>query len=429
MKLLVSFSIAATIRFFVMISKYSKWIQDRVEVSTPLNSWKRVQEGVHLFTTDVNPYHGDLYHESPIVLFGTSYLLKNCDHFIIYIFILLDLLTGILLYFASKVFIREMYQRQQSIIDTYAKKTEDLHIQSDDEHSLPFYIALTYLFNPFTIMNCVGQTTTVWSNFLLALMLFALSKRLKFLTCLSLALEVQMNIYPFVLIIPIAIYLAKFNEKNKFLDIFVTISTFLGAFIGLNYTGFVIVGDWSFIDSTYGFIINYRDLQPNIGLFWYFFTEMFDHFRTLFLYTFQMNATILYLLPLTMKLRNEPIMLATMFISIAAIFRSYPCVGDVGFYLALMPMWKCVSKFMAHNFIVGTTMLVTTILAPTVWHLWIYSNSANANFYFGVTLIFATAQIFLITDLFFAFIKREFCLKHGLDIKIDGKDAKMGLEH
>jgi GPI-anchor transamidase subunit U len=83
---------------------------------------------------------------------------------------------------------------------------------------------------------------------------------------------------------------------------------------------------------------------------------------------------------------------------------------------------------MSHNFIVGATFLVTSVLAPTVWHLWIYSNSANANFYFGVTLIFCTAQIFLITDLFFAFIKREFCLKFGLKLKIDGKEAKMALE-
>lgn len=48
---------------------------------------------------------------------------------------------------------------------------------------------------------------------------------------------------------------------------------------------------------------------------------------------------------------------------------------------------------MKNNFIVGATMLVTSVLAPTVWHLWIYNNSANANFYFGVTLIFCTAQV------------------------------------
>lgn len=83
---------------------------------------------------------------------------------------------------------------------------------------------------------------------------------------------------------------------------------------------------------------------------------------------------------------------------------------------------------MSHNFIVGATFLVTSVLAPVVWHLWIYSASANANFYFGVTLVFATAQIFLITDLFFANIKRNFCLQHGMTFELDGNEAKMALE-
>jgi hypothetical protein len=71
---------------------------------------------------------------------------------------------------------------------------------------------------------------------------------------------------------------------------------------------------------------------------------MFDHFRTLFLYTFQINATILYLFPLSLKLQHQPIMLATILTALTAIFRSYPCVGDIGFYMALLPIWKNCSK-------------------------------------------------------------------------------------
>lgn len=90
----------------------------------------------------------------------------------------------------------------------------------------------------------------------------------------------------------------------------------------------------------YYFRLYHRDLQPNIGLFWYFFTEMFEHFRPLFLFSFQMNATVLYLVPLTIKLHKQPIFLATILIALTAIFRSYPCVGDIAFYMALFPIWK-----------------------------------------------------------------------------------------
>ena len=44
------------------------------------------------------------------------------------------------------------------------------------------------------------------------------------------------------------------------------------------------------------------DLTPNIGLFWYFFIEIFEHFRVFFLSTFQLHV-FLYVLPLAVKLR------------------------------------------------------------------------------------------------------------------------------
>lgn len=36
--------------------------------------------------------------------------------------------------------------------------------------------------------------------------------------------------------------------------------------------------------------------------------------------------------------------MATLLIALNAIFRSYPCIGDVAFYLALLPMWQHVHR-------------------------------------------------------------------------------------
>jgi GPI-anchor transamidase subunit U len=73
-------------------------------------------------------------------------------------------------------------------------------------------------------------------------------------------------------------------------------------------------------------------------------------------------------------------------------------------------------------------MLVTSVLSPILWYLWIYTGSANANFFFATTLAFATAQIFLLTDVLFAQAKYDYHLKHGTDLKIDGKEAQLVLE-
>lgn len=297
-------------------------------------------------------------------------------------------------------------------------------MQKSDLDEIPFYCALAYLFNPFSVLNCVGLTTTVWSNFLLSIMVFGLASEMKMLCLLALALETQKNFYPMILIVPIALSFSE-SSKSKVLSRSITIVIFFAMLVSIQYLSYELMGSWRFLDSTYGFIIHCRDLTPNIGLFWYFFTEMFDHFRELFLYTFQLNTTILYLLPLTFTFKDSPEFLLTILLSLITIFRSYPCIGDVAFYLALIPLWKRVASCMSHNFIVIATFLVTSILGPTVYHLWMYANSANANFYFGVTLVFCTANIFLLTDLCFAYLKIKFCLEKGVTIP---KDHRFSLE-
>lgn len=44
------------------------------------------------------------------------------------------------------------------------------------------------------------------------------------------------------------------------------------------------------------------DLTPNLGLWWYFFMEMFDHFRDFFLLTFNVHVAC-YVLPFAIKYR------------------------------------------------------------------------------------------------------------------------------
>lgn len=94
---------------------------------------------------------------------------------------------------------------------------------------------------------------------------------------------------------------------------------------------------------------------------------MFEHFRTMFLITFQMNATVLYLVPLSLKLRKEPILLATILIGLMSIFRAYPCVGDVAFYLALLPLWKRSWKCKLFCFIYLIAMFINLIFLQ-LWY-------------------------------------------------------------
>ncbi|RLO09245.1 hypothetical protein DYB28_006177, partial [Aphanomyces astaci] len=79
-------------------------------------------------------------------------------------------------------------------------------------------------------------------------------------------------------------------------------SIVVGGFVGVS---FVYMGrTWDFIRATYVWMHEYPDLTPNIGIFWYFFMELFDRFRSYFLVLLHLHP-YLYVLPLFIRLRYD----------------------------------------------------------------------------------------------------------------------------
>ncbi|XP_054278899.1 phosphatidylinositol glycan anchor biosynthesis class U protein-like [Macrosteles quadrilineatus] len=427
---ILEFLVAFLIRLWLCLSDYKQVISDRVEISTPLNSWKRVTEGVVLYEEGTDPYIGDMFHETPIALIAFHWMIHNIPRWLNIVFITCDLLSAFLLYKAAKQCMKLLMDRQTREKAGYAEEVEKLLLTEQELSSAPMYVLAAYLFNPYTILSCAAHTTTVFANLGLAVFFCSMLHGHLLVCGFSLALATLQSLYPASLIVPAALLAAQSGgaRSSASARVALLIVAFVVPLVGLLGACYHISGSWHFLHSTYGFILNIPDLRPNVGLFWYFFTEMFEHFRPLFICAFQLNASLLYVSPLALRLYKEPPLLAASLTALSAIFRSYPSIGDVGFYLALLPMWKHLFHYMQQGFVVGCFFLVTSVLAPVLWHLWIYCRSANANFYFGVTLAFATAQIFLITDILFAYIKREFALKNGLQRTIDGEEAKLILE-
>ncbi|WAR11372.1 PIGU-like protein [Mya arenaria] len=99
--------------------------------------------------------------------------------------------------------------------------------------------------------------------------------------------------------------------KDEFLTgCSVTAMTGLGLTAALFLASYFIEGSTRFLPATTGFILGVPDLTPNLGVFWYFFTEMFEHFRPFFICVFQINA-FLFTVPLAIKLKDHPIFLLT----------------------------------------------------------------------------------------------------------------------
>jgi len=386
-------------------------------VSTPLNSWSRLTEGVHLHQSGLSPYSGVIYHETPLALIVFSVFGKN-SAYTSWVFILGDLLTSFLLSKVGELVAKQRLLDQEiaSSAGLYHAESRSLLATLSTTLTIPRLLCLSYLLNPYTIASCVAMTSTVWTNLMLATFLLSLVSSNQIVACISLSLATYQSLYPAILLVPLCL---KLVQSSPNVSPTTTVMSTLGLFVTfltcLLLLSAEICGDWSFINSVYGFILTVPELTPNMGIFWYFFTEMFDHFRVFFVWTFQLNL-LLYVAPLSIKFPSHPLLLTTTMIGLIAVFKSYPSTGDVGFFLSLLPLFSHLLPFMKQTFIILCMLLATTVLAPIAWQLWIYNNSANANYYFAINLVYSTAQIFLITDLLFGQVKREFYMTHGFSI-------------
>jgi len=436
--LVCGYVISGLLRLWLLTSPaWSSALIQRVELSTPLNSWKRLIEGVTLWSNGVDPYSGAVFHETPIALAFFSTLLKYLSPLAIAgIFVVADLLAAFLLGKLARQIRGILIAEQDRDIKSYHPDAHELLLDEDSsatERDVKL-AQMTYLFHPYLIANCGAKTTTVFSNLMLITFLLATSHKKRVLACLMLAISTMQQFYPVMLIFPLCVTLVLEDVNSKRAksgtvkaDIAKTLAIFSAAFIGLNYASYVLMANsWNFIHSTHGFTLGVPELTPNIGLFWYFFTEMFEHFRLFFVWTFQLNCFI-YVLPLTVRLRGHPFLLSWSLIALTAIFKSYPCYGDVGLYLAVLPVLRHLFPYMKQVFIASNMFVAATVLGPMMYQMWIYNGSANSNYFFAINLVFGVAQILLVTDLLFAQIKRDFYLKNGFkDLQPSQDDPAKG---
>jgi len=161
-----------------------------------------------------------------------------------------------------------------------------------------------YLLHPYLVASCAAQTTTVFANFLLAAFLWTALLQNAILACFFLALATYQSFYPVMLVVPLILMTSQDNIPRTAAKILAIFATILATIYYASYL--VMGGSWTFLESTVGFILSVPELTPNMGLFWYFFTEMFEHFRVFFVCTFQINCFV-YVYPLAARFKNQVI--------------------------------------------------------------------------------------------------------------------------
>ncbi|GAV68913.1 PIG-U domain-containing protein [Cephalotus follicularis] len=426
-------------------------LSSRPEVSTPLTSIRRLAEGYWLKQSSMSPYAGSMYHGSPLLLSVIGPLTVKSiegqpDHLLCsLVFVIADIISAVLLRATGQSLQTAYIHSLKSLeLVTLAKSSEIL--SSGD------IAALVYLWNPFTIVSCVGLSTSPIENLAIILALYGACTRKVPLAAFGWVMATHLSLYPAILIIPIILILGygsdgpprklflqsryskvkvnSSNDKSCKQDELANQSNMPINFSWSHIVPFIFwTSVWSvyvlilcgisvkqhgglleMFKSTFGFILTVEDLSPNIGVLWYFFAEVFDFFRSFFLIVFHVNILFM-LLPLAIRLNHRPCFLAFVYIAISSILKSYPSVGDSALYLGLFGLFVNELADVQFSFFLFCGYVGVSLLSPVMHNLWIWRGTGNANFYFATAMAYACFQIILVVESVSAMLKHDRMLR------------------
>ncbi|XP_051118992.1 uncharacterized protein LOC127243152 isoform X1 [Andrographis paniculata] len=428
----------ASVIFRLILSYFSKNLNlsTRPEVSTPITSLRRLAEGYWLKHLSMSPYSGSMYHGSPLLLSILGPLTdKKIDGQLSY---LLCSLVSVIADFTSAILIRAT---GHNLVTAQSRNLKALGLNKlfQDIEILPSgdIAALVYLWNPFTVISCLGYNTSPVENLFIILSIYGASSGKIPLAAFGWVIASHLSLYPLILVIPVVFLIgcgldappktlcvqsklkgekgrsADHGESKSLTDKLTKDSSiswkrvilfFLWASLWASYLLILCAvsmkdhgGLGEMFKRTYGFILTVKDLSPNIGVLWYFFAEVFDFFRNFFLIVFHVNIMFM-ILPLAIRLSHRPCFLAFVYLAISAVLKSYPSIGDSALYLSLLMLFVNELSEMQFSFFLFCGYVGVSLLSPIMHNLWIWRGTGNANFYFATAIAYTCFQIILVVE-------------------------------
>ncbi|CAH0486787.1 unnamed protein product [Peronospora farinosa] len=406
--------------FLFAIPSLHETLSSRPELVTPVSSFYRLEEGVFLYHTTDSPYSGDVYHQPPL-LFALLYPVLQfvplaLQYFIrCAVFISVDLL--LVMGFARlcarnlkleegrhfKIHGREIWLSQVPVSPLFQPKT------------LPTTAAFIALMNPFSLASSVAMSTVSFTHLAVLYSLVFASEGAVAASMMCVAVGSYLSVYPFFLMLPIMLLLCSAKTDtttdNKASGVTATLGlkclVSFGLWLGLLfYLSWSFTGDWTFLEETYVWVAKFSDLTPNIGIFWYFFMEVFDRFIPYFLFVMHLHPVI-YVVPIYLRLAHRPQAYACALIGTFSLFQAYPSFGDFGFFLSMLALHPKTIMTIENRFVYVIGLGAATCMLPVMWFLWLFPASGNANFFYNQTLVYQIFSSQIITAFVGATMKRD----------------------
>ncbi|KAI0689071.1 GPI transamidase subunit PIG-U [Cytidiella melzeri] len=375
------------------------------QLSSPLTSYARLKEGIYLFSHGIDPYSGGLFRHSPLLLSAFTTLLPLND------------VGSKLLWTACDA------AAAWSLVKIWRSRQR---VQKSSRDGL---IAALYLLNPYLLLPSLALSTSSLENAaLLAAVAFACERRIS-ASILLLAVSTHLSLSSILYVLPVFLLMISspvsdlasprpFNLDLR--GILRQILPLVGEFI--TYTTVLLFastlvcgGSWAWMEKTWGAFFLLPDLTPNPGLWWYFFTEMFDHFRPFFLMVFSFHLLI-YVLPICIKFQHDTLYAIFLIAGVLATFKPYPTLSDPGLFLSMWALFPETYSYLRNPIVTTLIHLHASLLLPLFNHLWLATGTGNANFFYASTLVFGMANGAGLLDAVWAGLACAIPVKEGWEV-------------
>ncbi|RLV90494.1 GPI transamidase component GAB1 [Spathaspora sp. JA1] len=413
-KLTQVFVIGGLIRFLIpsLVPSVTQVLGSTVELSTPINSYKSLQEAFYYLQQGIGLYDGGVNHHPPLLVIILSLFQTLPFKEIIFN----------LIYTLADLFIAWKLIQINRWYNFYSSKRYNLKNErfSDD------IIASFYLFNPLIVLTNLAHSTIIFTwVFIIESIYQVIFTQNVPRSMISLGIASYLSFNPIFLLPPIIAF-AHTMTPTDIHKVYIQGFAIFFATIGLLImSSYVCTSSWDFLDQCYLTIILLKKITPNVGLWWYIFTEMFEFFTPFYLGLFNIYSFV-YVLPITIRLfqfrSNKK--LGDSFLAIILVYiwlsftKSYPTIGDLGFGLSILPIFKItIFPYCKYNYIIGLTLIISLLLFPIFYYCWIVLGNGNSNFFYSISLIWGVVHILLLMDLLWGKLIYDYGLENNIEEK------------
>ncbi|KAG7855015.1 hypothetical protein KL939_004764 [Ogataea angusta] len=368
-----------------LLPQITSILDKSVLFSTPISSFRSLQEGIFLLTSDIDPYNGEVVHFPPLLLV----LFSQLTH-LNAVFAALDTLIGFLL----------------------------VQINKNTKYSTKFssgVVATFYAFNPLAILSTLSKSTTVINNLTLILFFhFTLQNKFR-ASIVTLAISTYLTYYNWYFAVPLMFSIYQSTHSQQ--AVVRSLILYIASISALLYSSYILTNNsLRFLYLNYASIVLFKKIVPNIGLWWYFFTEIFDFFSSFYLSVFNIYSFI-FVVPLATRFRNDLLFASWILVGFVNFAKAYPTVTDLNLFYSMLIIFKVYYKKLKFSpFLSYLGVILILTLLPVFYYVWMSLNSGNANFFYAIGLVLSILQTIIVSDFLWSKIQTEYFESKNINI-------------